>query len=196
MKNEIQLLAISTTILMIVSMGYIIPVDASHGTKTTFGNGMLQYKCDNSLNNLDVESINPCVEFGVSASIWSNDVPKLYISKTTQTSRAEIIVLAGEVRLGGSAISEPDKDSLDENGKVTLNEITFSTSKKWGTQTDDWWHNFLRHDFQTIALHELGHALGLAHDNDSNLMKTYTASWDVQRTIPAHDLSTVKEKFK
>ena len=185
------------TLMLVMSAGliatqYVIAesAHASHGTLKTFQTGDLQYICHDNLSDLDYEKIVPCTEFGKAATTWSDAISSLNI--TDANLPAEITVYSGTFMMDNiSAKMTPL--ATDTDLKHAL--IKFSTKHKWGDGTD-WLHIlFGRYDFQTIALHELGHALGLDHDNSSPLMKNGLNVGEVQRTVPAHDKNAVQERF-
>ncbi len=181
-------------ITSVITIGLFESVDASHGTKKTFASGTIDYKCYHSLNSLDTEWIIPCTELGKAATTWTSSVSSVTFQNTTSATVAEVKIKAGNVERSAPAKYQPNNLNSAKT-HITLGTITFSAGKDWGTDSSNWWHNVLRFDFQTIALHELEHALGLDHDNNSSLMKSTFATWDIQRTVPTHDMTTVRGKF-
>lgn len=191
-KKTTTMLTVSFTLLLMtcmITIQYDKLAHASHGTLNTFQTGNIQYMCNDNLSKLDYERIDPCKEFGKSTTTWSTAISNLNI--TNASSNAEITVFSGKI-MKEDATAEmmqyPSKDSVQHA------TIKFSLKIKWGDGTY-WLHVLSRHDFQTVALHEMGHALGLDHDSNSSLMKERYSIWEVQRTIPSHDKSAVQEKF-
>ena len=175
----------------VASIGHAAPVHAEHGTLATFQSGDIKYMCNKSLSDLDYEQIITCTEFGKASATWSTAISNLDL--TNASSNAKITVSSKmfmDSMIRGMMIPHT------YNGELRHATIEFSTNHKWGDSTN-WWHVLsIRHDFQTIALHELGHALGLNHTENSPLMKMNHPHWEVQRTIPTHDKNAVQEKFR
>lgn len=169
-ENSTITLTISFTLLLtcMIVVGHTEPIHADHGTLPTFQTGDPKYRCQNNLENLNYERIVPCTEFGKAASTWSDAVSNLNI--TSSNSNREIIVYATEHmdEAIGNMIPFP------ATGDLKKAFISFSTKHKWGDNTY-WLHLLSRYDFQTTALHELGHVLGLNHDRNSDLMQSETA---------------------
>lgn len=66
---------------------------------------------------------------------------------------------------------------------LTQADIVFNTNESWNVYSTPWQSSVI--DFQRVAVHELGHALGLGHEDsiDATIMRTYAG--DI--TIPQQD---------
>jgi len=71
---------------------------------------------------------------------------------------------------------------LFKNGVISEADITFNNTKSWNSYRGNLWSNGTR-DFKRVALHELGHVIGLDHPDDigqsvSAIMNSLTSDLD------------------
>ena len=194
-KKHTTILTTPLTLLLLLTvacmsvMGHTMLAYSDHRALDIFQTGDITYMCDKNLSDLNYARITPCTEFGKAAATWSSEISNLDLANVT--SNAEIIILSGKTMK--MAVAEVNQQLRGD--KLPHTTIIFSTDYAWGDNTY-WLHALLDiFDFRSVALHELGHALGLGHDSNSDLMRENFAFWYVQRTIPAHDQTTVQEKF-
>ena len=202
MYNKTKLLTLTTTILMlasVVAIGSSMTAQADHGTLNTFASGNIKYFCYGNLDTaLDTKRFTPCVEFGKAATTWSA-ITNVSITKSATNSDQQIDVSAAKLSSRVIAQMEVTEFKTFKNTsqvEITQNletNIKFNTLKKWGHDTfaGKWY----RYDFQTIALHEIGHTLTLDHDNSSVLMKKNLRTYTNETTIPDHDKEVVRSAF-
>ena len=194
-NHKTILFSVLVTSLVVVFSG-TQSVDAGHEVKPSYHKKYLgenmQYICDDSLGRLNVEDITPCKEFGKSAKVWSDGIKNFEI---TTTKQPHLLVVSADRLNNKDGLALWTINKIDTKNNVLEQHIKFNTNHQFGTQTDNPLHNWIRYDFQTTALHEIGHALSLKHDSNSNLMKENHASWDVVRKISKHDRDTVQELF-
>lgn len=194
MYNKTKLLALTTTILMlatIASMGYFTPAEARHGNLDTFASGSIQYTCYGNLSLLRTDETNPCTQFGKAAQTWSNEVSKIGITTSNNTQKVDV----SSADLSNTVIAVMQPVSHKDGEDLVKVQIKFNTDKKWG-EHKKWQERGWRMDTETVALHEIGHMLSLAHDASSSLMKPRMSTWDYQVTIPTHDSQVVKRAFR
>jgi streptogramin lyase len=77
-------------------------------------------------------------------------------------------------------------------GCTVPGNITLLTGWNWYTGADATAVGADQYDFETIVMHELGHAIGLAHSGDTNsVMYAYLAPGQTRRIVTAPDLSVL-----
>jgi hypothetical protein len=77
-------------------------------------------------------------------------------------------------------------------GCTVAGHITLLTGWNWYTGADPGAVRAGQYDFETIVMHELGHAVGLGHSGDAgSVMYTYLAPGQTRRTVTAQDLSVL-----
>jgi predicted outer membrane repeat protein len=77
-------------------------------------------------------------------------------------------------------------------GCTVAGNITLLTSWNWFTGADPTTIGTGQYDFETIVMHELGHAIGLGHSGDTNsVMYAYLAPGQTRRVVTAADLSVL-----
>lgn len=77
---------------------------------------------------------------------------------------------------------------------VTLfgGDVTLVNGWNWYYGADPTQISSTQFDFQTVATHELGHAIGLGHSTDeTSVMFPYLSAGDVRRTLSASDVSII-----
>lgn len=194
-NHKTILFSVLVTSLAVVFSG-TQSVDAGHEVKSSYHKKYLgenmQYICDDSLGRLNVEDITPCKEFGKSAKVWSDGIKNFEI---TTTKQPHLLVISAEELVQSAYVAKSILGKIDTKNNVFEQYIKFNTYHQFGTQTDNPLHNWIRYDFQTTSLHEIGHVLALKHDSNSKLMNGNQASWDVVRKIPKHDRDIVQELF-
>jgi streptogramin lyase len=78
-------------------------------------------------------------------------------------------------------------------GCTVAGQITLVTGWDWYTGPDPTAIGAGQYDFETIVMHELGHAIGLGHSGDANsVMYPYLAPGVVSRAITTLDLSVLE----
>jgi hypothetical protein len=78
-------------------------------------------------------------------------------------------------------------------GCTVAGEITLVTGWSWYTGADASAIGAGQYDFETIVMHELGHAVGLGHSGDTgSVMYATLASATARRTLTAADLSVLE----
>src|SRR5207245_1533040 len=92
-----------------------------------------------------------------------------------------IIRMAGSTDIGGAADGVL---GVQHDGGITLVQ-----GWNWYTGADSTGVGANQYDFETIAMHELGHALGLGHSPDKNsVMYTTLDTGQVKRNLRVADL--------
>jgi hypothetical protein len=77
-------------------------------------------------------------------------------------------------------------------GCTVAGNITLLTGWNWFTGADPTTIGSDQYDFETIVMHELGHAIGLGHSGDTNsVMYAYLAPGQTRRVVTAADLSVL-----
>jgi predicted outer membrane repeat protein len=77
-------------------------------------------------------------------------------------------------------------------GCTVAGQITLLTGWNWFTGADPTAIGTGQYDFETIVMHELGHAIGLGHSGDTNsVMYAYLAPGQTRRVVTAADLSVL-----
>ncbi len=108
----------------------------------------------------------------------------------------------GDIRIAAWEISssatlargfQPGTEAVFDTGGTLSGDIHFDISRIWLNTLNDVGANG-DYDFQTIALHEIGHALGLGHssDNTSVMSSTYRGS---RRTLGSDDVAGIQALY-
>jgi hypothetical protein len=75
---------------------------------------------------------------------------------------------------------------IDDSNEIVQTGVVFNENKKWDVYSGRWWENpyFEINDFRRIAVHELGHCLGLDHENS---VEAIMQSWAGDIEYPTAD---------
>jgi hypothetical protein len=95
-----------------------------------------------------------------------------------------------QIQIAGTSAAGSAADGV--LGCTVAGNITLLTGWTWFTGADATTIGTGQYDFQTIVMHELGHAIGLGHSGDTNsVMYAYLASGQTRRVVTAADLSVL-----
>jgi hypothetical protein len=172
------------------------------------------------LANAVKKNNNGGYEFFMNNKFFQSTENKLAFERALQTWRCRSLVnftLKGETEINGTAsdeknvVSWDDQNQLDpgviglcycyysscEQGKWYLDELDllFRENLAWHTGADA--PSALNYDFETVALHELGHGQQLSHVNTQNDLMYYSLAKGQARKAPGDfNLEAVDEWFR
>jgi hypothetical protein len=95
-----------------------------------------------------------------------------------------------QVEIAGTSAAGGAADGV--LGCTVAGQITLLTGWNWYTGSDPSVIGAGQYDFETIVMHELGHAIGLGHSGDTNsVMYAYLAPGQTRRVVTTADLSVL-----
>jgi hypothetical protein len=95
-----------------------------------------------------------------------------------------------QVEIAGTSAAGGAADGV--LGCTVAGQITLLTGWNWYTGADPSAIGAGQYDFETIVMHELGHAIGLGHSGDTNsVMYAYLAPGQTHRVVTTADLSVL-----
>jgi streptogramin lyase len=95
-----------------------------------------------------------------------------------------------QVQIAGTSAAGCAADGV--LGCTVAGNITLLTGWSWFTGADPTTIGSSQYDFETIVMHELGHAIGLGHSGDTNsVMYAYLAPGQTSRAVTSADLSVL-----
>jgi hypothetical protein len=96
-----------------------------------------------------------------------------------------------QVQIAGASAAGSAADGV--LGCTVAGQITLLTGWSWFTGADPTTIGAAQYDFETIVMHELGHAIGLGHSGDTtSVMYAYLAPGQTHRTVTTADLSVLE----
>jgi hypothetical protein len=161
--------------------------DGSSGSSTgsTAGGllgGDLALYVDNSAGNLTADEL-AAIDAGVGVVDGTVNPYGVNVTETTDPTAADVVVtVADSTALGGAAdgVLGCESDGL----------ITLVSGWSWYAGTDPTQITAGQYDFETVFIHELGHALGLGHSTDTtSVMYPTLAAGTTDRALTAADLN-------
>ena len=189
----------TTTILLgiiaTLTIGITAPSYANHGTGGgSWSDGSVTYHCMDSLGNLSTTSnVDPCSDIVEAVEAW-NDVDSSFELSEVQSN--------GESTYGAKNLASKTRgvnsNTVSNSGGsvMTYADISFNTDHTWADRVGgDWWKVWLCYDFISVATHESGHTVRLAHDSTSTLMKKSHSCGEVYQTLSDHDEDAVEAKY-
>lgn len=192
MNGKTTIVLAVVTVLMVVG---IAPAYANHGVGSgSWTDGTVTYHCMDTLDDLTTtSSVDPCRDIAEAVGAW-NGVDSSFELREVQSD--------GESTYGAldleSYVRGQNSNTVSTSGglAMTYADISFNTDHTWADRVGgDWWKVWLCHDFISVAAHESGHTVRLAHDSGSALMRGTHGCGEVYRTLSDHDRASVEEKY-
>ena len=155
----------------------------------SWGSATHTYKCLSSLDSLADSSVDECDDLQTAADYW-NDVANSDWDLTENSS--------GEVEMSGANLGTGTTiarmtPTTNWYGGFIDAKIEFNNQKDF---TDSAQGDEDAFDWQTVAVHEIGHLLKLNHNSETGSPLYSTLDEDVvRRTLTAHDKSVTAGKY-
>ncbi|MFZ0370625.1 MAG: matrixin family metalloprotease [Halobacillus sp.] len=130
---------------------------------------------------------------------WADVTPLTFTQVTTEAD--------ADIRFLWATGSHGDDDPFDGFGNVlahafypppvnsrpTAGDVHFDNDEKWDTEDGGFWW-WRRRDLLTVAIHEVGHALGLAHSTIGNAIMWPTYEGE-RRTLHSDDIEGIQALY-
>ena len=130
------------------------------------------------------------------AEAWSK-VSLLTISEAKDISSADIVIQFVKGHHGNhKSFDGPDSSLGHARDPVYGGDVCFNDYVKWTVDSRDS-KRYTRYDLLHLALHELGHALGLGHSNDNNAVMApfYKRSGGNARSLTRGDIDGIQKLY-
>lgn len=184
-KTLTTILAI-TVLTAVIAFNATNTADAAHNWfKPKWSSASHTYDCDSTLSNLSTSYIDECDDLQNAADVWNN------VSNSdwdlNENSSGAIPIGAANLATGtlatttvyGSPITSAD---MDFNTDYTWTDSNIATSG---------------YDYESVAVHEMGHLLHLGHEpfNSSSPMYATISEDTVKRTLVSHDIDVIRDMY-
>lgn len=185
-NNYLTTILAITALATIVSVSAVNQADAAHNWfQPTWSSGTHDYDCEAGLDNLDTNYIDACDNLQDAADVW-NDVSNSDWDLTEDAS-GEIPIDAENLATGVLATA------TTTGSPITSATIDFNTDYTFTDSTQD----TTDFDYETVAIHEMGHLLHLVHEpfNSSSPMYYAIPEDTVKRTLASHDIDVIRDMY-
>ncbi|MCH9657446.1 matrixin family metalloprotease [archaeon] len=147
------------------------------------------YKCMSSLDTLGDTYVDECGDLDPSSDVWNVVANSNWdLSENASTGEIEI----SGANLGTAGIAK--MTATVSWGTITDAQIEFNNQEGWtdalftASSTD--------YDYESVAIHEMGHLLKLADDSDTNSPMHGQIDPDVvRRTLTTHDKAAIAGQY-
>lgn len=185
-KTTLTTLFAITVLTTVIAVNSINLADAAHNWfQPKWATDSHDYTCESGLDNLSTSYIDTCDDLQDAADVWNDVVNSDW--DLTYDSNGEIPIDASNLATGvlatttttGSPITSA---SIDFNTDVTFTDSNIATSG---------------FDYESVAIHEMGHLLHLVHEpfNSSSPMYNEIDEDTVKRTLASHDVDVIRDMY-
>ena len=160
--------------------------DAAHNWfQPTWSTGSHTYSCESNLSNLSSAYIDECGDLQNAADVWNDVVNSDW--DLNYSSSGSIPIGSANLQTGTLAVTRV------VDNPITSARITFNTDYTWADSNIA----TAGYDYESVAIHEMGHLLHLKHEpfNGSSPMYHTFAEDTVRRTLVNHDVDVIRDMY-
>lgn len=185
-KNILTSILAITVLTTVVGVSTVSQVDAAHNwLQPKWSSASHTYKCLSNIYDLSVAYVNECTNLANAAGVW-NSVSNSDWSLTYSSS--------GSIPIGSANLATGVLATTTVYGSpITSATMNFNTDYTF-TDSNIATSGF---DYETVAIHEMGHLLHLEHEpfNSSSPMYYNIPEDTVKRTLASHDIDVIRDMY-
>jgi len=191
-KTTTNSLTILLTISVIAIVGILSTTEVTYAwhdfLTPSWGSATHTYKCFSSLDSLADSYVDECGDLEPSADYWNNVANSNW--DLTESSSGEVDMTGANLGTGSTIARMTPTYSW---GTIIDAKIEFNNQKSFTDAAQTAINAF---DWQTVAVHEMGHLLKLNHNSESGSPLYSMLDYDeVRRALTSHDESVTAGKY-
>lgn len=172
------------------------------------GDGSLEYKHNSPLaiwksfpvTYYSDNSLSSALRTGVMQSFdVYNGLKPGFFQMTSSSTSAKIIIKMGSIDSAGQTLARANWSYSTSSLTLTKGSITFDSNEQWGNLTNEsCGSNGSIYDIRNIAVHEIGHLVGLSHAPTDTLQTMYATTAPgktIGRTLGNGDIEGIRKAY-